>query len=812
MRRSLLRSLGLLAAGAAALLTGCNRTYYRKDADAETYMILGERMFDPRWNLPSRSVIPDERSRMYDFADPDWGPLPPDDPAAHRYMHHPYKLPGYRRWHRRGDLDEIDYGQWLASLPRDDEGRVPLDPHTVRELSLLNSREYQRVFEDLYLVALSLSLQRFEFDLQWLFGQSTFYAHSGNSGPPSESNTLTLNNSAGVRQNLAAGGQIIVDFANSFVFEFTGNDVNVTNSGLLFQMTQPLLRGAFRQVRLEGLTQAERDVLYAVRDFAHFRRTFYVDVQSTYLQLLRQLQGIRNQRANLRNLARSLEEHQELAAAGLIAPIRVDQVFQNYQQARFSLQAAELNLQTALDRYKVQLGLPPVLEVRLDDALLRRFELNDPRIDALRDRNEVLRLKLVQADNAPPPEILVQWLDEAVAIEEDMAEMVASAEADYAAWEQSIEETPPDEPTDPGERDHQEALNEGRTERDLADRMRGTLADVRQDYEGERVEIRRIREAREAQGDEATFAALRLFVGREQRDRLTDILVIQTQTRVYLIDLPVLELSSDLAVRLALANRLELMNRRAIVVDAYREVEVRANALLADLNVRAQAQLLTDPEKNNPIRFDASANRYNVGLEFDTPLIRLAERNAYRAAQITYQRTRRDWMLAEDNVSAEIRADLRDLEINRVQFEIARASLVAAARQVEQAQLNLRTSAETDSSLTQDLLGALQNLLNAKNDLISGWVNYEVSRMELFRDLDWMQLDAQGRWTNESDRFANALEAIAAGDPADPADEPRADGPGGGPAGNADSAMPPGASEPDQVPPSEPVEELPPPR
>ena len=30
--------------------------------------------------------------------------------------------------------------------------------------------------------------------------------------------------------------------------------------------------GAFRYVRLEGLTQAERDLLYQVRDFARFRR------------------------------------------------------------------------------------------------------------------------------------------------------------------------------------------------------------------------------------------------------------------------------------------------------------------------------------------------------------------------------------------------------------------------------------------------------------------------------------------------------------------------------------------------------------
>jgi hypothetical protein len=59
------------------------------------------------------------------------------------------------------------------------------------------------------------------------------------------------------------------------------------------------------------------------------------------------------------------------------------------------------------------------------------------------------------------------------------------------------------------------------------------------------------------------------------------------------------------------------------------------------------------------------------------------------------------------------------------------------------------------------LLDALSNLLSAKNNLIGGWVNYETVRMNLFRDLDLMQIDAQGNWTNERDPSAGADEPVA---------------------------------------------------
>jgi len=212
------------------------------------------------------------------------------------------------------------------------------------------------------------------------------------------------------------------------------------------------------------------------------------------------------------------------------------------------------------------------------------------------------------------------------------------------------------------------------------------------------------------------------------------------------------------------------------VIDAYRRVEVAADALEGDLNIVLQTELGTDPVKANAFRFDSSAHRYRAGVEFDSPLNRLAERNAYRSAQLQYQQARRAFMATEDEIARQIRSDLRRLEFNRFQFEVTRQQLITAARQVEQAQFALRTNREPDSSLTRDLLSALQQLLGAKNSLIGSWVSYETSRMNLFRDLATMQVDDEGVWINEYDSIGIEEDTAADGEAFEPDDVGDANG------------------------------------
>jgi len=211
-----------------------------------------------------------------------------------------------------------------------------------------------------------------------------------------------------------------------------------------------------------------------------------------------------------------------------------------------------------------------------------------------------------------------------------------------------------------------------------------------------------------------------------------------------------LGLSLQTAVSLALSSRLDLMNRRAEAVDAWRTVGVAADALQADLDVFADAEMNSAPD-GNPLDLSSRDSSYRVGLRFDGPLTRQLERNVYRAELIEYQRARRRLIAHRDAIVQAVRSDVRALEADGVNFEIARQSLIVAARQVELARIQLLAPGHSgDSSTTQDALNALNTLLDAKNALIEVWVAYETDRLQLLLDTEVLQLDERGLYQEES--------------------------------------------------------------
>ena len=95
------------------------------------------------------------------------------------------------------------------------------------------------------------------------------------------------------------------------------------------------------------------------------------------------------------------------------------------------------------------------------------------------------------------------------------------------------------------------------------------------------------------------------------------------------------------AVRIALEYRLDLMNTRAQLYDAWRQIRVRANALKGILNVKLTNQVFTPPTTTNPFGFFSQAHQFSLVLNAELPLIRVAERNAFRQAIIAYEQQRR---------------------------------------------------------------------------------------------------------------------------------------------------------------------------
>ena len=154
-------------------------------------------------------------------------------------------------------------------------------------------------------------------------------------------------------------------------------------------------------------------------------------------------------------------------------------------------------------------------------------------------------------------------------------------------------------------------------------------------------------------------------------------------------------------------------------------------------------------------------------MQFDGPLNRLAERNAYRASLITYQRAKRAYVALSDRIEFADPPGPAQLTRLRASFEIARQQLLSAARQFENARLTLfgprqQARRAANDATTLNLLQALSNLLDARNALVGSYISFEQQRVQLLLDLEALQLDQRGFPTNV---------------PARTPDRPPADGP-----------------------------------
>src|SRR5438874_12009211 len=96
--------------------SGCTRKYWRRQADDLSYNLIRDKQSDPRWVVERVTVATDPRSRIFEAYDPDYEPLPPDDLAAHEFMHWAYGKRGWKHWHEFGNQATIENPHWLESF------------------------------------------------------------------------------------------------------------------------------------------------------------------------------------------------------------------------------------------------------------------------------------------------------------------------------------------------------------------------------------------------------------------------------------------------------------------------------------------------------------------------------------------------------------------------------------------------------------------------------------------------------------------------------------------------------------------------
>jgi outer membrane protein TolC len=238
-------------------------------------------------------------------------------------------------------------------------------------LSVDQSRRYQAAKETLYLEALSLTGQRHAFTPQF-FGTLAGGVARTSDGEVSADGSGAI----GVTKLLQSGGKLGVTLANDVLRYYTGDPRASILSSLSVNLAQPLLRGFGRNnPEVEALTQAERNVVYAVRDFAYFQNEFALEIVNDYFALLAEQQNIQNRYTNYlgrvqatKRLEARAHDREQLAD--------VDQVRQAELTAKNNYVNSVALYRNALDQFKIKLGLPVGEKLTLDPNPLREIETN----------------------------------------------------------------------------------------------------------------------------------------------------------------------------------------------------------------------------------------------------------------------------------------------------------------------------------------------------------------------------------------------------------------------------------------------------
>jgi outer membrane protein TolC len=273
-------------------------------------------------------------------------------------------------------------------------------------IAVKHSRVYQNQREQLYLTALSLTLARHRFAPIFSgTGAATYSQQSvtvegfevdpdtGELRPITSerlTRTFRANGRVGVDWLIRDVGRISAAFTADFLRFLSGGPGTAVSSELGGVFTRPLLRNAGFKTEVETLTQAEWDLLYALRDFVRFRKRFSVQVASAYYGVLGNRDAARNAFLNLEGSRRSGDRTRALAFEGRTTQTDLGRIEQQELSAEGAWIAAVRVYQRALDDFKILLGVPVETKLVLDDRELQQLKIVQPEIEV----NDAIRIAL----------------------------------------------------------------------------------------------------------------------------------------------------------------------------------------------------------------------------------------------------------------------------------------------------------------------------------------------------------------------------------------------------------------------------------
>ena len=267
-------------------------------------------------------------------------------------------------------------------------------------ISQSQSREFLSAQEDYVLSAITLLIQRHRFDPRVFNTTSVEVAGEGDDGR--FTSVLSILNELGVTKQFERGGQVAASWLLSATEDLRdgATDRYTQSSEIVLSGNFPLLRGA-GTVASEALIQAERNVVYAARNFERFRRQLFVSIASDYIRLLQQLASIENQERRIESLEILQNETQAKADAGQVRSFEISIAESDLLQARADLAGLRDRYRLSEDQFKIRIGLPvdqpiritpmelmlPDPDITLDEAMSRALDF---RLDLQNARDRVL--------------------------------------------------------------------------------------------------------------------------------------------------------------------------------------------------------------------------------------------------------------------------------------------------------------------------------------------------------------------------------------------------------------------------------------
>ncbi|HHY85675.1 MAG TPA: TolC family protein [Verrucomicrobia bacterium] len=349
---------------AAALSAGCTANHYRKSADKEAYRTLAEKAaavpnMDPAFTIEQTNVLNLES-------------LPVVTNAV----------------------------EFLGADAEKEIGARVLSLEEALKIAVRHNRVFQSRKEQLYLSALSLTLARHQFTpifsgrgsarVAGQTEQALSVVIDPDTGEPTvelsdnlvEQRRVSANGSLDVSWLMRDVGRITASFTTDFLRFITGDPRTVTSSQVAATFTRPLLRNAGFKQQIENLTQAERNLLYDIRDFVRFRKDFSVQVATAYYGVLGRRDAARNSYLNLQSSRRNAERTRALAQEGRVTIADLGRLEQQELSAEGAWVNAVRAYQESLDEFKLsQLGVPVTLNLILDDSELEKLTIRHPEID-----------------------------------------------------------------------------------------------------------------------------------------------------------------------------------------------------------------------------------------------------------------------------------------------------------------------------------------------------------------------------------------------------------------------------------------------